>query len=199
MNMRVSSILVALVVAGFAAGCSEAPTAKYEAGQTALDQARTAEAEQYAPGLYKEATDSLGAALVEIQKQDGRFAAFRGYGKAEEIIAAAQQLAEKAAVEAAAEKERVRLADSTLIARIDSLIVDANSVIASAPRGKGSRVDLKVLQTDIDAASAALVTATDEYRAGSYLSAGEKLRAVEQQVVKVKTDVEAAIARLTTK
>lgn len=199
MFMRVSSILVALALVGFAAGCGESPVAQYEAGKTAVDNARLAEAEQYAPALFKEATDSLNAASIEMQKQDGRFATFRSYGKAEEIIVVAQQLAEKAVAEAAAEKERVRLADSTLITEIDSLMVETKKAIAAAPKGKGSRIDLKVMQADLDAASGALTAATEDFNAGSYLTANEKLQAVKTQVIKVKSDIDAAIARLTKK
>lgn len=199
MIMRVSSILVALAIVGFVAGCSESPTAQYDAGKAALEKARLAEAEQYAPELYKEAADSLNSAFAEMQRQDGKFSLFRGYGKAEEIIVAAQQIAEKAVVEADAEKERMRLADSTLIAEINNLIVETRQILTTAPKGKGSRIDLKVMQSDIDAASTALTSATEEFNSGRYLSAEGKLQAVKAQVVKVKGDVEAAIAKLTKK
>jgi hypothetical protein len=199
MNMRVSTVLVALAVVGLVAGCSESPTAKYEAGKATIEEARLNGMEQYAPALYKEASDSLNAAVVEMQKQDSRFSVFRSYGKADEIIVVAQQLAEKAGVEAAAEKERMHFADSALIAEIDSLITATRSTLAEAPRGKGSRIDLKVMQSDIDAAAGALAAATEEYRSGSYLTANEKLQAVKAQVVKVKTDIDSAIARLTKK
>lgn len=199
MIMRVSSVLVALAIVGFAAGCSESPVAQFEAGKTAIDNARMAEAEQYAPELFKEATDSLNAASVEMQKQDGKFATFRSYGKAESMILAAQQIAEKAVVEAAAEKERVRLADSTLIAEIETLMADTKQALAAAPKGKGSRLDLKVMQADIDAAATALTAAVADYNAGSYLTTNEKLQTIKGQVTKVKSDIEAAIAKLTEK
>ncbi|MDH4155827.1 MAG: hypothetical protein OEW00_00935 [candidate division Zixibacteria bacterium] len=199
MNKRVSSILVALALAGFVAGCSESPTAQYDAGKATLEKARLAEAEQYAPALFSQATDSLNAAVVEMQKQDDRFSAFRSYGKAKEFFIVAQGLAEKAVVEAAAEKERVRLQDSTLIAEIDSLITEANKSIAAAPKGKGSRIDLKVMQADITAASAALTAATGQFSQGRYLTAREQLQAVRQQVMKVTTDIQTAVSRLSNK
>jgi len=199
MFKRVSSILMVLATIGIAAGCSDAPTAKYEAGQAALENARLAEAELYAPELFKDAADSLNAAMVEMQKQDGRFVTFRSYGKSEEMIASAQQLAEKAGVEAAAEKERVRAADSALAAEIEIIIIETRTLMSKAPKGKGSRIDLKVMQADIDAASGALAAAKDEFNAGSYLSANEKLQAVMVQATRVKSDIEAALARTTKK
>ncbi|MBU0984852.1 MAG: DUF4398 domain-containing protein [candidate division Zixibacteria bacterium] len=199
MIKRVSSVLVALVVVGFAAGCSESPVVEFEASRAAIEDARVAEAEQYAPELFKEASDSLNAASVEMQRQDGRFATFRSYGQAESMILAARQIAEKAVVEAGAERELVRLADSTLIVEIETLIADTKQALAAAPKGKGSRLDLKVMQTDIDAAATALTAATEGYNAGSYLTTNEMLQTVKGQVTKVKSDIDAAVTRLTKK
>jgi hypothetical protein len=196
MFMRVSSILVLVVLAGFVAGCSDSPVDQYDAGKTAIENARLAEAELYAPEALKEATDSLNAAMVEMQKQDGRFALVRSYGKSEEMIALSQQLAEKAASEAAIGKERMRVADSVLIAEVGTLIGETNSILATAPKGKGTAVDLKVMKADLEAASGALTAATAEFQTGSYHSANGQLLAVKSQVTKVKSDIEAAIARL---
>jgi hypothetical protein len=79
MRKRVSSILVALALVTFVAGCSESPVLQLEEGKSTLKSAQLAEAEVYAPELYKMAMDSLSAAEVEIQKQDGKFSAFRDY------------------------------------------------------------------------------------------------------------------------
>lgn len=198
MFMRVSSILVALALVGLAAGCSESPTAQFESGKTTIENARLAEAEQYAPELFKQATDSLNAASVEMQKQDGKFSVLRDYDQAKATIVAAQQLAEKAQIEAAAEKERVRLADSSLIVEIESLIAETRQAITKAPAGKGSRVDLKVMKADLDAAVVALASATEGYQAGSYLTAKNELEAVKAVVTRVKSDIDAAVTRLKT-
>lgn len=196
MFMRVSSTLVALALVGLVTGCGKAPVDQFEAGKAALENARLAEADQYAPELFKEATDSLNAAAVEIEKQDGRFATFRSYGKAEQTITAAQQLVQQAIDQAAVEKENVRVADSALVVEIEALIADTKAALKAAPRGKGSSVDLKVMQADIDAAVAALAVATEDYNAGSYLTANQKLQAVKLQVLKVKGDIDAAVAKL---
>lgn len=196
MVTRVSSFLVALALLGLVAGCSEAPTAQYDAGMTAIQTARTAEAELYAPALLRSATDSLNAAMVEIQAQDGKFFAFRDYDRAAEIIAAGQTLAEKAAQEAAVEKEKMRVADSVMITEIEVMLTETKTMISTAPRGKGSRVDLKVMEADLDAASMALTTATGEYTAGRYLAARDQLSAVKSQVTKVRGEIETAMASM---
>jgi hypothetical protein len=192
MFTRVSSILVVFALVGLFAGCSKSPTTQYDAGQASLDKAREAQADQYAPALLKEATDSLGAAAAEMKKQDERFAVMRDYDHAVAMIAAAQQLADKAVAEAAVEKERVRLEDSTMIDQINGLVTQTKDMLKKAPKGKGSRLDLKVMTADVDAAVATLAMATEDYKAGNYLTAHDKLNAVKAQVGKVKTDIETA-------
>lgn len=197
MNKRVLSVLAVFAVLVLLAGCSEAPVTEFDAGKKALDVAQQAEAELYAPAIYKEAMDSLNAASVEMQKQDGRFSLLRDYDQAKATIAAAQQLAARASSEAAVEKENMRLLDSALVVEIEALMVDAKAALAKAPRGKGTRLDLKVMQTDLDAATAALTTATADYQAGNYLAARDKLQAVKSQVTRVRTDIDAAITKVT--
>ena len=193
------SILVVVLLTGIIAGCSDAPTDQLEGSKTALEQARTAEAEIYASATFKEASDSLNAALVEIQKQDGKFSLMRDYDQAELIIKSVQQLAEKAQTEAVAEKERVRVQDSVLVAEINALITETRTAIANAPKGKGSRVDLKMMRADIDAAAAALETETLEYQKGNYMVSFERLTTIKSQVAKVKSDIEAAVTGMTKK
>jgi hypothetical protein len=197
MCKRLLSGVAVFAVVVLIVGCSEAPVTEFDAGKKALETAQQAEAELYAPAAYKEAMDSLNAASVEIQKQDGRFSMLRDYDQAKATITAAQQLAAKAASEAAVEKENMRLLDSTLIVEIDALMVEAKTALAKAPKGKGTRLDIKVMQTDLDAAATALTAATADYQAGNYLVARDKLQAVKSQITRVKNDIGAAVTKVT--
>ncbi|MEW6411268.1 MAG: hypothetical protein AB1483_02215 [Candidatus Zixiibacteriota bacterium] len=199
MIMRVSSVLVALALFGFAAGCSEAPVAKFDAGKSAIESARANEVELYASETFKQATDSLNAAAVEMQNQDSKFSLLRSYGRAEELIAAAERLTQQAEAEAVTEKEKTRVADSILIAELELLLAETKTALASAPKAKGTAADLKVLQGDIEAASNALAVAAADYNSGQYMAAKAKLDAIKPQVEGVKAQVEEAIKRITKK
>jgi len=195
MITRVSFILAALVAAGLMAGCSKAPTAQFETSKTAIEGAKLAEAEQYAPDLFKAASDSLNLASAEIQKEEGRFSMLRDYDRAQAILTSAQKLADDAKAAAEVEKEKVRQYDSALIIEIDSLIVQTKDGLAKAPKGKGTRLDLKVLQTDLDGAVGALAAAKTEFESGKFLTARDMLQAVKAQITKVKGEVDTALAR----
>jgi arginase family enzyme len=81
-----------------------------------------------------------------------------------------------------------------LIVEIDSLIAQSSTALAKAPKVKGSRVDLKVLQADIDAVKGALATATQTYQNGGFASAKAQLEAVKAQISGTKGQIEAAKA-----
>jgi len=199
MGYRVSSLLVALALLMLVAGCDKSPVTQMDESKATLKSAQTGEAEAYAPELYKMASDSLAAAEVEIQKQDGRFALLRNYDRAKELLAAASRVAADAKDEAIAEKERVREADSVLIAEIDEIFTQANTLLAQAPKSKGSRVDRKVLQADIDAINGAFDAAKQTYNLGKYTEAEAQLETVKSKILGTKTQIETAIASVTKK
>ncbi|MEW5794969.1 MAG: hypothetical protein AB1772_01285 [Candidatus Zixiibacteriota bacterium] len=195
MLTRVSSILVALAVALLVTGCAKAPQEELKASEDAMANAQLAEAQDYAPASYQQAMDSLNAAKVEIQNQDSKFALFRGYGRAKELLAAAQRLSDQAVTDAQAAKEQVRLEDSTLIAQIDGLFVTAKDALAKAPKGKGTKADLELIASDLAAVEQAHAAALADYNAGKYLAAKPKFEAAVSQLNRIISDIEAAKAK----
>jgi hypothetical protein len=195
MLTRVSSILVALAVVLLVAGCSKAPQEELKASEDAMANAQLAEAQDYAPASYQQAMDSLNAAKVEIQNQDSKFALFRGYGRAKELLAAAQRLSDQAVTDAQAAKEQVRLEDSTLIAQIDGLFVTAKDALAKAPKGKGTKADLELIASDLTAVESAHAAALADFNAGQYLAAKSKFEAAVSQLNRIISDIEAAKAK----
>jgi hypothetical protein len=194
MRRRVLSVLVALALVAIIAGCDKSPVSQTQEAKSTLQDAEAAEVNVYAPNLYKQAMDSLNAAEVEIQKQDGKFSTFRDYDRARELLAASTRLTNDATNKAEAEKDRIRVDDSTAIAEIESLIGEASDAIAKAPKVKGSRVDLKVLQADIDAVKGGMTEATGAYQQGDYMAAKSQLDALRTKIMGTKSQIEAAIA-----
>jgi hypothetical protein len=195
MLTRVSSILVALAIALLVTGCAKAPQEELKTSEDALANAQLAEAQDYAPASYQQAMDSLNAAKVEIQNQDSKFALFRGYGRAKELLAAAARLGGQAVTDAQAAKERVRLEDSTLISQVDGLLVTAKDALAKAPKGKGTKADLELIASDLASVEAAQVAALADFNAGKFLVAKPKLESVISGLNRIVSDIEAAKAK----
>jgi hypothetical protein len=85
-------VAVGLVLAmiGLAA-CAKPPQATIDQAKAALDAAGQSEAATYAAQAWDTAQQSMNAANAEIEAQAQKFALFRSYKKANELLAIAQQ------------------------------------------------------------------------------------------------------------
>lgn len=194
MFQRVSSVLVALALLGVV-GCSSAPTEQIATTEKAIESARSSEAEQYAATSFQMALDTLNAARVEQQAQDGKFSMLRSYDKSRDLYAAAQRLAEQAAVDAGNEKQRVRDQVNLLFGDAETLLASVDTAVKSAPVGKGTRADIELLKADFTAAQTSYSEAHADFDAGNYLTARTKINATLEKLHGIMQQVEEAKAR----
>lgn len=194
MYKRVSLILVALALF-VVLGCSKAPDNEMKAGETAMQAAVAAEAEQYAPDAYRAAVDTMNAANAAKAEQDSKWSLFRKYGKAAELYASAEALAEKAATAAQEEKDKVRQEVADLIAQTDSTLANAAAAVAKAPRAKGSKADIELIKSDLASVQAAFSDARADFDRGQYLVARTKVQTVAERAAGLIAEVQKAKSR----
>ncbi len=194
MLKRVSLVLVALALLAIA-GCSKPPEVEMQAAQSAIDAARTAEAEQYVPDAFRIASDTLNAANAAKQEQDSKFALFRSYGKSKEMFIRAKALSDNAATEAAAEKERVKVQVDGLIKQAQAAMDSANAALAKAPKGKGNKAEIELIKTDLTGLGAQFQEAQNNFTAGKYLVARSKVEAVIQKANSIINEIGMAAAK----
>jgi hypothetical protein len=195
MSTRIITILISALVLLSLSSCSKPPVAEMQNAQQAITAAKTAQAEQYAPEAYRAAMDSLNAAMAAKQQQDSKFALIRSYGKANEMFVRAEAAAKQAEAQAATQKEQVKNETAQLIQQAKSEIDAATAAISKAPRGKGSKVDLAMMQNDLNAATASLADAQNDFDAENYLVAKSKVTAVIAKVQMVNQELTAATAK----
>jgi ElaB/YqjD/DUF883 family membrane-anchored ribosome-binding protein len=195
MFKRIALIFVALSLLAIMVGCSKAPEAEMQNANSAMEASRMAEAEAYAPDLFRAAQDTLNGAMAAKQEQDSKFALFRSYGKSKEGFVAAEQMFNSAATEAAAEKERVRVQVEQMIIDVKAVVDSTNMAYQKAPRGKGSKADLELIKGDIDAVMAELTGAETDFAAGKYMVAKSKLEAVAQRARAIMNEIATAGAK----
>ncbi len=191
---RIAVVLSILLVLVFT-GCSKVPEIEMQATQTALDAARSAEAELYAPEAYQTAVDTLNAAMAAKQEQDSKFKLFRSYGDTKDLLIRAKVLADQAASKAAVEKERIIREVTDLIASAQMAVDNANAALAGAPVGKGSRAEIELMKSDLGFAATALGEARADFDAGMYEAARTRAQAAIDKANAVSGEIEAAIAR----
>jgi len=191
---RIAVVLSILMLVVFT-GCSKVPEIEMQATQTAINAARTAEAELYAPEAFQTAVDTMNAAMAAKQEQDSKFKLFRSYNDSKELLVRAKVLADQAASMAAAEKARIIAEVTDLIASAQMAVDNANAALAAAPVGKGSRAEIELMKSDLSFAATALGEARADFDAGMYEAARTRAQAAIDKANTVTGEIEAAIAR----
>lgn len=108
MRPRLGIVILVLGLAVMTIGCGASPTADIDAAKTAVANAASAGASQYAAESLKAAEDAQAALDAELKAQDGNW--FKSYDKAKQLALAAKEAGDKAAAEAVAGKEKAAAA-----------------------------------------------------------------------------------------
>jgi hypothetical protein len=194
MFKRMSVLLLVLAVF-LMVGCSKPPEVEMSAADTAMQAAKTAESETYAPQAYRMALDTLNAAKAAKQEQDSKFALFRKYGKSKEMFVSAKALMEKAGVDAKAEKERMRAELQSMLADVKMVLDSAQVALDKAPVGKGNKADIELIKNDLAGVNAAYTAAEAEFQAEKFMTCKAKLETVRTRAQAIITEIEAAKAK----
>jgi len=185
--------LALVAVAAFSA-CAKPPAEAIAAAEAAQQSALAADAQDYAPEALHAVTEAKAALDAEIAAQGEKMAMTRSYKQAETLAASYKTAAEEAATAAASAKERARDDATRLITEGRASLDEVRGMLASAPRGKGSRADLAALAADLDAAGSGLTEAEGALTSEMYLDARTKASAAAALIAQVKTAVEQARA-----
>jgi hypothetical protein len=195
MTKRIALILATLALLAFIVGCSKAPEAEMQRANTAMEAAKTAEAETYAQGSYAAAMDTLNAANAAKQEQDSKFALFRSYGKSKEMYVKSEEMFNASASEAATEKEKVKQQVQTSLAEAKAVLDSAATALKKAPRGKGSKADIALIQSDLDNANTQYTDAETDFNNGKYMVAKGKVEAVIASAHKIMDEISTAATK----
>jgi len=191
----VAAIVLALAIAG----CGKAPQTEMEQAQAALTGEQAQDLEQYAPDAFAAARDTLKVAMAAKEAQDSKFALFRSYGTVKEMFITARKMADSATVQAESEKERVRGEAEQALSQAQTLVDSVNALLAKAPKGKDTKAELELIKSEIASLAPALADARAEMDAGKYLVAKTKTEAVMEKAQSVANELNAAIARKSTR
>jgi hypothetical protein len=193
MNGNIRIAFLSSAVLGLAA-CADPPELEIQSARSALSGAEAVEASAYAPESLGAADAAARALETELATQEEKFSMFRDYEESTRLAAAAEAAAAKAAADAEEGKQRVRVETEALLAQAKTLIDEASTMLMTAPRGKGSEVDLAVMQADIAGASAVLAEVEQSLSAGRYIEAKSRAESARATAQGVKEQVQAAIA-----
>jgi hypothetical protein len=176
------------------AGCSQPPTVDVDAAKHALDEARQAQAADYAPQSWTAAQDADSKLQAELDAQSQRWSALRSYTIARQLALETKTAAERSRDEAVAGKDKVKTEASTMMAQAREETTRAQAAIASAPHGKGTEADLATLKTDATSIDDTLQEAQRAFDAGDYIGANAKAQAAIDAAKKIEGEIDQAKA-----
>ena len=90
MKITINRLAPLMLGAILLAGCAKPPAEQIDAAEKALKEAQMSGAATYTAQEYAKLEASLTAMKKEVTDQDGKFALFRDYGKAEQLAASAK-------------------------------------------------------------------------------------------------------------
>jgi hypothetical protein len=157
--------------------CAEPPTKELNQAQGALDAARAAGAEQYAPAEYRTAADSLKAANDAVSQRDYRLALNNALESRERAQNAARQAAETRA--------QVRGDVERSMAEVAALLAQANERVTTAAKSRGSRRNVREAQQLLAGVNADVQKAGAAMKAEDYLAAQPALSGIKERIQQV--------------
>ncbi len=179
----VSALLLPLLL--LVAACSEPPQKELDRAQGALDAARAAGAEQYAPQAFAAATSALTQAHDAVAQRDYRLALTRALD--------AGDRAQEAAKGAADGKARARSeAESAVTAAVGA--AQRLEARISADHARIPRLELEAARRTQRHAEVALQKARASLTTGDYLQAKDTVKDVEPRITAQMQALDAAVA-----
>ena len=175
------------------AGCGKPPAEDIAAADTALGEARSADAVEYAPESMKAAEDARAQLDAELKAQEEKFALFRSYDKATELATASKEAAARARTDAEEGKKRAREEASEMIAQVRASILEVQQLLDQAPKGKGTEVDLAVLKSDLSGVENTLTEMDQAFAQEAYLESIAKAESAKQNVDAIRGEIERAM------
>jgi hypothetical protein len=170
--LMVAVLLILILIP--AAGCSEPPRKEIDQAQTAVELAKTAGADKFAPEEYAAAMAGLQKARDAVEQRD--------YRQALSYAIDARQRAQDAIRQAADAKAKAQRETDSLV---NDVTARANQLWARLKGAEAARVPAKELRASRAAMAEAqqgLQEARAEIGAGNYQKAGEILTAVRKKL-----------------
>lgn len=193
---EMKKIYAVLVLAlGFSlliAGCKSAPTEEINATKEALSSVRNDDVSTYAPESLKAAEDAMSSALAEVQVQDEKFALTRDYKQSATMLKSAKDLAEKAKTDAQVNKAKAKADAEAAVAALPAVIVEAENLLKTAPKGKDTKADLEMMQGDLKIAQDSSMEAQNAISGERYLDAIAKANTAKEKANSIIEQVNAA-------
>lgn len=187
----VSALILMVVAAVVLTGCQKAPEQEMQSAQQSIDAAKQGEAEKYAQAELATAQGTLDQARQEIETQKTKWMA--NYDKAKQLLNDAKTQADQAKEAAIAGKDKAKTAANQAVADAKAMADQTEAAMKTAPRGgKGSKVDIALLQKDVEGVRLSIADAEQKIASEDYIGALDTANIAKDSAKRVQDDIVAA-------
>ena len=176
-------------------GCAKPPAEQIEAAEKAVKEAQQSGAATYIAEEYAKLEGTLAALKKEVGDQDGKFALFRDYGKAEQLAASATADGERVKTEAVKKKEEAKTAALQAQQVAQEAVNTTLDLVARAPVGK-DRAALEAIKNDAEALKGLLNQVQSALDKEDYPAAQTQAKAIHEKSQAVSTEIQLALAKV---
>jgi hypothetical protein len=188
---RVAVLPVVILVVG----CAQAPSENIEATEKAVSDARAAGAPNYMAEDFAKVESMLSNARNEIAEQDSKFGFLRDYGKAEQLLTAAQTEATRVSAQAAQKKEEAKQTALQEQQAAQESVRTTQALVAKAPVGK-DRAAVEAIKTDAQGLTSSLAEVQTAIDSGDYQAAQAKAKAIRDKSEALAGEIRTALAKV---
>ena len=185
--------VVLLVCAVLAVGCAKPPQQDIDAAKAALTGAEQAEAPKYAADAWDKAQQAMNAVNAELEAQNAKFALFRSYTKAKQLIAEAQNAANAAKDAGIAGKEKAKNEARAAIDAAKAAIDTATQAMADLDKcrrkPKDLKKDMEMMKGNIDGFAAQVTDLEGMFGREEFFESKAKADSLKGQVDAMVNDI----------
>jgi hypothetical protein len=194
-----TQIQQAAAVLGLAAllvtGCAKPPAESMEAAQKAMKEAQESGASKYSAEDYAKLEGTVAALKKEVEDQDGKFALFRDYGKAEQLAASAKADGERVKNEAVKKKEEAKAAALQAQQVAQEAVKATQDLVDKAPVGK-DRAAVEAIKNDAQALKSLLNQVQLSLDKEDYPAAQAQAKAINDMSQAISGEIQQALAKI---
>jgi len=195
MNITINRLAPLMLGAILLAGCAKPPAEQIDAAEKAVKEAQMSGAATYTAQEYAKLEASLTAMKKEVTDQDGKFALFRDYGKAEQLATSAKADGERVKADAVKKKEEAKAGALQAQQVAKEAVKSAVDLVASAPVGK-DRAALEAIKNDVEALKASLNQIQLAIDKEDYPAAQAQAKAIHDKGQAVSAELQNALAKV---
>jgi len=194
MMRAIRYLVLGLILLTFLVACGKKPAQEIEGTQGSVNAVVSEGLGKYAPEDEKKLKDELASAMDEIKVQDNK--TFKNYDKAKQMLAEVKKNADEMKAALPAKKEQAKQNALQAQESAKGAVNEAKSLLAKAPKGKGTAADIQALKGDVKGLEDCLAEVQGLIEKEEYGEAVTKANALKEKASGVASQITQALEKV---